>query len=445
MKSRITKFAAAVIIIAVGVTFTLIGNGPALGNVNWEQVAQNLQKSKTLKFKWSLIVDEIPFWDFTWIRSAEFGVRQERYIKNKLTDVCYFPARGTEWVWVFPDQKEYIFNTGAERRLDNFMQIDLSLMVTKMKEREYVEIGSKTIDGIECEGIKFTNVNSLSMVNGTGEFWVDPQTNMPLLLTHEGDNSDGQHLKMVADQFEWTELTAEDFKPNIPADYKPSGIYEGVSDTEESAILGLKGFAELSDGKYPSSLALSIANREARGARWNKIFHAAGGVAREATQQEKQQFLGHKNICHFYAKLLYGANDVAYYGKTVIVGDADQVLLRWRLEDGQYRVIFGDLHTENVDAQRLTELEEKYLTLDLGNGIRIKLVLIPDGEFMMGSLPGESGHEDYEGPQHQVKLTKAFYMGVTEVTQQQYTMGANPSTFQQGSNNPVDNVSWDDA
>jgi formylglycine-generating enzyme required for sulfatase activity len=76
------------------------------------------------------------------------------------------------------------------------------------------------------------------------------------------------------------------------------------------------------------------------------------------------------------------------------------------------------------------------LTLDLGNGVTMKLVLIRAGKFMMGE----------EGNQHEVTISKPFYMGVTEVTQAQYqaVMGANPSQFK-GPTNPVDSVSWDDA
>ena len=46
-----------------------------------------------------------------------------------------------------------------------------------------------------------------------------------------------------------------------------------------------------------------------------------------------------------------------YYGQTVTAADADKVLLRWKLNDTQYRVIFGDLRIEDVTSARLAELE----------------------------------------------------------------------------------------
>ena len=62
--------------------------------------------------------------------------------------------------------------------------------------------------------------------------------------------------------------------------------------------------------------------------------------------------------------------------------------------------------------------------------------LTPAGKFIMGE--GDQAHE--------VTLTKPFKMGVHEVTQTQYErlMGVNPSHFK-GAENPVENVSWDDA
>jgi formylglycine-generating enzyme required for sulfatase activity len=81
------------------------------------------------------------------------------------------------------------------------------------------------------------------------------------------------------------------------------------------------------------------------------------------------------------------------------------------------------------------------------NSIGMEFVLIPHGEFMMGSPESESGRYDDEN-QHKVTLTKDFYMQTTEVTQGQWKaiMGDNPSSFKDcGDDCPVENVSWDDA
>jgi len=84
--------------------------------------------------------------------------------------------------------------------------------------------------------------------------------------------------------------------------------------------------------------------------------------------------------------------------------------------------------------------------LDLGNNVQMRLVLIPAGKFMMGSPAAEAGRGGDEGPQHEVTISKPFYMGVFEVTQEQYeqVMGNNPSSFK-GAKNPVEAVFWDDA
>jgi hypothetical protein len=87
----------------------------------------------------------------------------------------------------------------------------------------------------------------------------------------------------------------------------------------------------------------------------------------------------------------------------------------------------------------------------------ITLKLIPDGLFEMGSPPG--GGYDNAHPLHQVRITRPFYLGVTEVTQAQYeaVMGNNPSHFsatgegrdkvtgQSTGQHPVESVSWLDA
>jgi formylglycine-generating enzyme required for sulfatase activity len=77
------------------------------------------------------------------------------------------------------------------------------------------------------------------------------------------------------------------------------------------------------------------------------------------------------------------------------------------------------------------------------NQAGIEFVLIPSGEFMMGSTNGGVK----EKPLHQVAISQPFYMGKYEVTQAQWqaVMGNNPSNFGNCDNCPVEQVSWVDA
>lgn len=75
---------------------------------------------------------------------------------------------------------------------------------------------------------------------------------------------------------------------------------------------------------------------------------------------------------------------------------------------------------------------------------------IKPGTFLMGSPKSEPEREgiwDGSETQHQVNLTQGFWLADTTVTQAQWQalMGNNPSSFKDDPNNPVEQVSWDDA
>ena len=130
---------------------------------------------------------------------------------------------------------------------------------------------------------------------------------------------------------------------------------------------------------------------------------------------------------------------------------------------------------------------------EITNSIGMKLVRIPAGKFKMGSPKEEQDAviADYEksegkkpsdllleayrseGPQHEVEITKEFWLGIHEVTQKQFkaVMGYNPSFFSRDGSGqtgltysdiskpaggkekvaantsafPVENVSWEEA
>jgi len=79
----------------------------------------------------------------------------------------------------------------------------------------------------------------------------------------------------------------------------------------------------------------------------------------------------------------------------------------------------------------------------LGQGVSLEMVLIPGGKFVMGSPENETQHE-YE-TQHEVTITKPFYIGKYEFTQEQWdaVVGENSSATE-GAKLPVTDVSWED-
>ncbi|MFM6505101.1 MAG: SUMF1/EgtB/PvdO family nonheme iron enzyme, partial [Dolichospermum sp.] len=98
--------------------------------------------------------------------------------------------------------------------------------------------------------------------------------------------------------------------------------------------------------------------------------------------------------------------------------------------------------------------QAQQFTEDLGNGIKLEMVSIPGGTFMMGSQEEEEGSSNNERPQHEVTINP-FCMGKYPITQAQWQavaalpqvnqeLNPDPSEFK-GANRPIECVSWYDA
>ena len=90
------------------------------------------------------------------------------------------------------------------------------------------------------------------------------------------------------------------------------------------------------------------------------------------------------------------------------------------------------------------------LDMETSNSIGMKFKLIPPGEFLMGSPESEKERNGNE-IQHEVRITKPYYLGSTVVTQGQWkaVMGTTPwkgkDYVKEGDNYPATYVSWEDA
>ncbi len=80
-----------------------------------------------------------------------------------------------------------------------------------------------------------------------------------------------------------------------------------------------------------------------------------------------------------------------------------------------------------------------YEEVPLGDGVTIGLILIPPGEFLMGSPTTEGARENDEA-QHQMKITKAFMMATTEVTEAQWQNVMRG--YKDSPEMPVEDVTW---
>ena len=91
------------------------------------------------------------------------------------------------------------------------------------------------------------------------------------------------------------------------------------------------------------------------------------------------------------------------------------------------------------------------LTIDLGSDVAMKFVGIPAGKFTMGAPESEQSRIRDEWMPRQVTITRAFHMGVTEVTQAQWraVMGTRPwdgkPSVKVGADNAASWISWDNA
>jgi len=146
------------------------------------------------------------------------------------------------------------------------------------------------------------------------------------------------------EQFDWDVKTEDLFDTKPPAGYKRVVVKAAeVPDIMTKQIVAsLKAYRKVTGG-YPKTEQLD------------------GSKAAMELEQQSKKKLAVETLQGF---VLVGVlqslgKEAVYHGKTVGPDDKDKVLFRWKLDDGRYRVIFGDLKAETVSSDKLKELEAK--------------------------------------------------------------------------------------
>jgi outer membrane lipoprotein-sorting protein len=219
------------------------------------------------------------------------------------------------------------------------------------------QLGTKAINGKNAQGfiIDIHKVHPKSPP-GTIEVWLDAETNLPLFIRSEVQLSPGRTVTEERSDIQWNiDLDRRLFDPTPPRGYtdttpKPLAVEEQVRRISEA----LRIYAKASGGHYPvksdAQYVIDDVCKMLGVTRWGQRNRGDKNGARVA-----KVTAGMSQI----SKISVYKPEFAYYGKIVGPKDKDKVLLRWKLDDGRYEVIFGDLRAETVTAERLWALEGK--------------------------------------------------------------------------------------
>ncbi len=371
-KSRITKIAAAAVIIIV----VIVGASQFFGSlesVAWAELADRVGRIRTCFFRGHSTViigtdgENTRETEMEVFVSSEYGFRSDTYADDKLQMSQYTLLAEGVIISIIPEQKGYMRIVLTDEHLEKRQRQgnDPREMVRQFMSAEYAELGRDVINGVEVEGIETTDPNVYGGVfeDFVARLWVDVETDLPVRMEMEMQMETGaglMQMSMVMDGFEWdVELEPDIFEPNIPADYTLMAEVEmpGMKD-EGKVVQGLRAFAEMTDGRYPSSMTMMAIMQGA-----GKVLKSMGiDKNKEPSQEETQKVINKMMLLQapyiFYTQLVQENKDPAYYGDTVTADDVDAVLMRWEISDDQYRVIFGNLTAENVSAAELAELEK---------------------------------------------------------------------------------------
>lgn len=146
---------------------------------------------------------------------------------------------------------------------------------------------------------------------------------------------------------------AEEIKNRIPASLKSHGASDGFN-----IVINLR----VSKPAAAAAIILTIAL-------WANFFErsdsTAGSIYNDCKLLLTYHFAEGSNELSLakarYQYLLDRGKDAVFYGQNINPKDSNAILLQWKLSDGNYRVIFGNLREETVFAEELIKLQSRML------------------------------------------------------------------------------------
>lgn len=377
MNSKVTKLAAAaVIVVAVLAGLNLMSGTQSIALAD---VLENVMDITSFSCRMRTTdADTSDYSEFGILSSKDYGERSDAYVRDETTGELkifastYILYSQKDIISVIHELKQYTRVKVTGKLLDEKENgngengnRNPRLFLEEFLKHGYTELGPDTIDGVDVVGFESTDIaDSKDNGRSVARIWVDVRTELPVRIEAETFAQDGSLLsKMTTYGFDWNvQVDQSDFTPVIPDDYVDLDFGEDVefSADENSVINGLKFYAEIFDGKYPESLAvktLTLSSQIEEAIRSGSNNFIAGKTQDQLLQELGQGCMLLEFTAVFCGVLASENKAVAYYGDKVTADNPDAVLMRWREDDGRYKVIFGDLTIKKVTEAALAELE----------------------------------------------------------------------------------------
>jgi outer membrane lipoprotein-sorting protein len=398
MKSRITKLAAAaVIIIAILAALPFLNNGGH--SITLAGVIDQMNKTNAYMYTLEMKITGklMPIAQESKIRvvvSDEYGMKWyvdmiDPNSSKTTTQVIYVVPEQKMVVTLMPETKQYIRMPFGVAILERMKQQnnDPRVIIKQIMKCKYDELDRAVIDGVEVQGFRTIDPEFLSAIGSDATsieltLWVDVENWLP--FRSEMDIISGEQMQVTGATYDYrwnVPVQASDFDPVIPEDYKPFST-DGVmmpGMTEADAIEGLRLFAKIT-GRYPKKLNMMDVAQEITALVTDfenlpnlvdklelKKLKDQMSQNNEMSEEEIRNTVMKKtmemmrplqSIGYFYMILVADKKEPVYYGEFVGPDDANKVLLKWKESDDHHRVIFGDLTTEDLTAEQWKELEQ---------------------------------------------------------------------------------------
>jgi hypothetical protein len=318
--------------------------------------------------------------EVTVLTSNEYGARMEQTSVNLATgqetqQLMYILPQKKSIVIIDLSQKQYTRAALDDAMVENMnkQSRDPRQMLKRFLSCAYSELGTAVIEGVKAQGFETTDPKYLGSMakNVSARVWVAADTWLPVRHELEVDISEGVHVSSVQDGYQWNiPVEAEDFEPDIPADFvaspmdgmqMPSFSEQGMIEALQLGVTFAGRYPERLDNDALQNLAKEMAKNLVTGdspaiQQFREEAKSAGSPMKAAMQSGRRLM---KLMTLTMFPLMLGAQgaEPVYHGDVVTPDDATLPLMRWKTADNEYRVIFGDLHTETVTRETLAELE----------------------------------------------------------------------------------------